>query len=349
MEIFIVGGNFGNGNKPSSVVRKLGENFENYITYKGGWCTIINGGELDDLPSKIDSELIIWTPNITNEVPKQYPRKSVGNVLIVSKVIREDSSELDAVSRIFSMRGNAVIAIYLEDKFRFKLIDALGNVWYDGTNLWDLHGSILNFYEFTKKAVRIGCKKSDIKPSKVNDDLDDFIEINKSLANYIQTSCGERFFGNLSTRCVKLFPSMKNDDGMFVSPRNVNKDAITSDDMVYCEQGDNVINYSGNFKPSVDSPIQLKVYNECENINYLIHGHAFIDDAIETSEYFVCGDLREAKEVIEIIGDDKGGAINLKNHGFLLYSDTLDKMKLIIKGLKFHYNREKFNLNYVTF
>ena len=340
MKILIVGGNFGENPKQSSIIRKFGNHFHNHITFKGGECTVINSGTLDSLPKEIDSDLILWLPNIENEIPKQYPRKSKGNVLIVSKVIREGYSDLDAVTRIFKMHGNAVIAIYKEDQFRFKLIDALGNVWYNGNDLKGLYHKIINFYDFTKKSIRIGSVKSDITPPIVNDDLDEFIDVNKSLAQYIQTSCGERFFGNLSTRCSKLFPAMKNESGMFVSPRNVDKEAITSNDMVYCEEGDNVIKYAGNHKPSVDSPIQLRVYSSCENINYLIHGHAFIKNAVETSEYFVCGDLREAKEVISIIGTDRGGAINLKNHGFLLYSDTLDKMKEIIKGLEFTYERK---------
>ena len=133
---------------------------------------------------------------------------------------------------------------------------------------------------------------------------------------------------------------MLTDVGMYVSPRNVDKNQITPADMVYCEWGIKGILYKGHRKPSIDSPVQMKVYESCENINYMIHGHAFIKDAVETSEYYLCGDMRESDEVIKIIGKDSGGAINLKNHGFLLYSDTLDKMKSIIKGLEFTYKRK---------
>lgn len=346
METFIVGGNFGIDNKPSGIVKKLGDKFHDQVTFKGGSSTIINGGQLDDLPHEINSDLIIWMPNITNENKKQYPRKTKGNVLIVSKVIREGYSDLDAVARIFSMRGNAVIAIYKQNKddkfFMFKLIDALGNAWTDTASLSILKDRIMEFYDFTRKAIRVPCiKNQHFSPSNTkNGDLDEFIELNKSLANYIQTSCGERFFGNLSTRCAKLFPTMKSDVGMFVSPRNVDKDRITPDDMVFCESSNNSILYRGNRKPSIDSPIQMKVYEECEQINYMIHGHAFVDRAVETSEYFLCGDLREAKEVIELIGKSKFGVINLKNHGFLMYSDDLNKLRFMVRNLNFNYNRE---------
>jgi hypothetical protein len=71
----------------------------------------------------------------------------------------------------------------------------------------------------------------------------------------------------------------------------------------------------------------------------MIHGHAFIKSAKETSEYFICGDYREAEDVISIIGDDKFGYINLKNHGFLIYSDKLDNLKKVIEKLEFSYLR----------
>ena len=54
--------------------------------------------------------------------------------------------------------------------------------------------------------------------------------------------------------------------------------------------------------------------------------------------------LYEAWNSWEHIGNNKFGAINLKNHGFLLYSDTLDNMRLIIKGLEFTYERKKLYL-----
>ena len=107
MKTLIVGGNFGETPKKSKIIDLISNNFENY--------TIINGGTLSELPHEINSDLIIWMPNISNEENKQYPIKSIGNVLIVSKVIRDGYTKLDAISRIFKMNGNAVIAIYKED------------------------------------------------------------------------------------------------------------------------------------------------------------------------------------------------------------------------------------------
>lgn len=337
MSVLLVGGNFGEAPRSSSVVDKIWNEFSYYDNSK-----LINGGLLEELPTNIGSDLTIWMPNISNENLKQYPIKGIGGVLIVSKVIREGYTMIDAIERIFKMHGNAVIAIIKENKFRFKLIDALGNVWYNGFEIVELCQNIKSFYAFTKSAVRCRTNKItlNVKIPK-SFFVDELISINKSLADHIQTSCGERFFGNLSTRCSKLFPSVRN-VGIYVSPRNMNKEYITSEDMVYCEIGSGTdINYVGNFKPSVDAPIQLKVYEFKPQINFMIHGHAFVDGAIETEHYYLCGDLREAPDTIKIIGENNFGAINLKNHGFLLYSDTLENLKELIKELKFSYRRDE--------
>jgi hypothetical protein len=53
----------------------------------------------------------------------------------------------------------------------------------------------------------------------------------------------------------------------------------------------------------------------------------------------LCGDLREADEIILIISKNNYGVINLKNHGFLIYSDTLENLKNVIDGLTFSYRR----------
>lgn len=92
-------------------------------------------------------------------------------------------------------------------------------------------------------------------------------------------------------------------------------------------------------------------YTDIDAINriFKMHGNAVIAiynesnifrfKLIDTQKYFLCGDLREATEVIEIIGNNKFGTLNLKKHGFLIYSDTIDNLKYIIKDLIFSYRR----------
>lgn len=327
MKTIIIGGNFGETPKASGIVNKLGNLIEG--------AEVLNGGT--ELPKNLDADLILWMPNVSNEVEKQYPTKKTGSILICSKVMREGYRKIDAISRIFKMHGNAVIMIFKPgDKYVFGLLDALGNLWYSGDNLEGLVDGIKKFVEFTKSAVRVQTKKEDIPGVWGNGNLDSLkglITANKKLQEYIQTSCGNRFFGNISTRCQKLFPSLRaGRDYMFVSPRNSNKESLEAEDMILYTDSDT---YSGNNKPSVDSPAQMRIYKILPNINFMIHGHAIIEGAKTTEEYRLCGDIREVDEVKKIIEskESKKFMINLKNHGFLLGANSLNTLNEIINEI----------------
>lgn len=335
MKTIIVGGTFGIP-KPSKIVQTIASTlatiYPDIIT--------INGGEIDKLPKELSSDLSIWMPNISNEEEKHYPVKKKGSVLICSKVMREGYKKTDAISRIFKMHGNAVIAIYSNKKpFTFKLIDALGNNWYTGSSIELLVKSILSFYLWTKQAKRINSIPDGSLDKERHENLAELLELNNRLAKFVQKQCGDRFFGNVSTRCQKLFPTTSCKFGIYVSPRNSNKETLTPEDMVYMTSD---MHYNGEVKPSVDAPCQITIYRIHPELHYMIHGHAFIKGAPTTDEYYLCGDVREAYAVSKLIKES--GAINLKNHGFLLYARTLEELcnvvnTLIDKG-EFLYERE---------
>lgn len=330
MKVLVVGGDFGT-KRESKIISKLSSYFNEPV--------VINGGDINELPSSIDNDLTIWMPNIANEEPKHYPIKSNGNVLICSKVMRDGYKKIDAVERIFRMHGNAVIAITKGTLYNFELIDALANTWYSGSSIEELYLNIIKFYDFTKRAIRKSTIRSDLKQIEIDHvNVGVFLDINRNLSNYIQNSCGERFFGNVSTRCQKLFPSLRS-NYILVSPRNIDKKSIQPNDMVQCYKNDNTVYYIGDRKPSVDTPVQLEIYNNCPNVNYIIHGHAFIDNAPTTDEYYLCGDFREFYEVYGFIKNNKFGFLNLKNHGFIIYSDTLDNLRYIISDLTFNFKK----------
>lgn len=295
------------------------------------------------LPKDISgSNLIIWMPDISNEKPKDYPVKDKGAVLICSKVMRPGYGEFDAISRIFQMSGNAVIAIYTDNpkKAIFKLIDALGNTWCETADIQELYGAIIQFFEWTKTSIRKSLHNQPLDKLPLNitdifnknsEALKKFIEINNILASSVQTAVGKRFFGNLSTRCMKLFPSTRSNDYIFVSPRNVDKLKLTTEDFIIINLSD--FSYFGERKPSVDTPIQCFLYNKYPEINFMIHGHAYLAGAPFTENYFPCGDMREAKEILSI-WNDAPACINLKNHGFLITSKTLIEMEELINSAK---------------
>lgn len=358
MDITLVGGTFDDNNwKQSGCVNTLADNLSS-VGYR---VSLYNGGLLADLPRCNNSPLTIWMPDIANETPKEYPQKPLGGILICSKVMREGYNRIDAVSRIFQMHGNAVIAIYkggtYNSRFKFELIDALNNVWYSGYDLRQLQLNITYFVSFTKNALRVPSKKasfidkvklrylSTFKGAALNNPLH-LLDINNTLAKKITTSCGQRFFGNVSTRCQSLFPSMRlsKQPVILVSPRNSNKAFLTLDSMVPAilkessfNEGCHVV-YLGN-KPSVDTAVQLKLYKQFPNINYMIHGHAeVINCSATTNHYRLCGDLREYEEIAPLISnlDTSKGIINLKHHGFLIYADTLENLDVLAKQHTFN-------------
>ena len=324
MNVSIVGGDWHEkwDGKESSIVRIIEKNFlldkYNVRSY--------NGGNICGLPLHMGGELTIWMPNITNEAPKLYPSKGIGSCLIVSKFVRKIPNQhkyMDAVSRIFAMSGNAVIAIEREDElFKFTLIDALGNIWSSGTDIKTLYDSIIRFYSWHKDQQRISTKR--------NGGVDEFLKIVNENAKNVMNHSGNRYFGNCSTRCTKTFPSCKLNDSVYLfSSRNVPKETINADDMVLVVDG----KFVGSKKPSLDTPVQIELYKRLPRIHYMIHGHAFFNDVPETKHYYPCGDMREVDSVMELIDSEfMNFRINLKGHGYLIGSNTIEILDSIVKS-----------------
>ena len=328
--ICIVGGGWGrtkDETKRSSFVTKLA-------------CTLgaheaHNGGYLNALP-QLKSDLNIWMPDIPNEVIKEYPLKPKGSCLIVSKVIRDIEGEhpyFQPLNRIFKMSANAVIAIDKRDpmKFQFSLIDALGNVWVETSEIHVLAASIIVFYVWSDQQIRKSMSHymGNTVHKFMSDDLGSFLSVVRRNARDIVLGTKDRFFGNCSTRCMSLFPSLRyldDNECFLVSGRNTSKFDITQHDMVCVTSG---LEYYGDKKPSVDTPVQIALYKHFTNINYMIHGHAFFKDAPTTEDYYPCGDLREVASITELMPDRASDffAINLRNHGFLIAAASIQQLE----------------------
>jgi hypothetical protein len=350
----MVGGSFHRDTvhiKSSSVVTKL--NALLYEAFSKHYSTDYynqNGGtllELNDVSKLRAKDITIWMPNISNAEEKIYPTKMKGSILICSKVLRTNRTIHDAVNRIFKMHGNAVIAIEKTNKkFIFTLIDALGNSWTRTSDLKILAKTILEFYNWSKKVIRVGSSYSDIKyniPTKKYKNLKKFCELNTKIADKVESGNTNRYFGNCSTRCSLLFPSMSLcNDNIMVSRRSSNKKRLDVDDMLMVRKTNKCsIEYMGDklVKPSVDTPIQIAIYKKFPMINYMIHGHAYINNKLSsipfTENYFSCGDLREVDDTIKLIKDLPAYAVNLRNHGFLLYAKTLLDIETFINKVDF--------------
>ncbi len=142
----------------------------------------------------------------------------------------------------------------------------------------------------------------------------------------------QRFLGNASMkpamppqvgRCSRGMPSFKKDGYVFVSQRNIDKQFIDIEHFVPCYMEDGKLYYCGDNKPSVDAPIQLRLYDALPNSRYMIHSHCYIEDAPFTDKSIPCGAVEEVDEVLNLI-DKKWGRdqwlyyINLKGHGSIV-------------------------------
>lgn len=332
MNTILVGGLFSeSGGKTSGIIRKLGQTIE---------CTsIINGGTLGDLDAVTKMvpghNLVLWFPNISNEIDKNYPRKDRGAILICSKVMREGYNRYDSCSRIFQLHGNAVIEIYKEETgFRFILVDALANEWANTMDLKVLSKAITEFCEWTRSSIR--SRSSNFNKSR----LETLSELTRTVADKVEANKGKRYFGNVSTRCESMFPTTRINSGIYVSKRNIDKNRIGPDDFVLVSGWDRIscmLSYEGDNKPSVDTPIQMELYSKLSGLGCMIHGHAYIAGAPETDNYYPCGDVREATDILQKIDTSKDAqAINLRYHGFLLLANCLPNMEKLIGEIEFY-------------
>lgn len=337
-KITVVGGNiYDMYGDMSSVVSKIAKEFARL----GNYVRELNGPQRMGVPDISSSDLTLWMPNIPNTFEKNYPKKQKGSCLICSKLMHGKVTRADAVSRIFRMNANAVIAIYPSKNsmeggywYEFEVIDALGNIWCDKTeDIPTLVMSVMRFHEWSSSQKRVSIDTPYI-PS------EEFLALNRQLATKVQNSMGGRFFGNSSTRCMKLFPSLKieapptpSENIFLFSARDTDKEHLKADDFVSieCFGPDKYINL-GQKKSSVDTPVQLGVYKLRYLINYMIHGHAFIKDAPTTKDYFPCGDMRELNGILEITSARVPiFTINLKQHGFLIGARSLPDLQKVIE------------------
>jgi hypothetical protein len=251
--------------------------------------------------------------------------------------------------------------------FHLNVFDPLGCHWYDGWDITEAVEAAMRRLDYLKSVTRQKTIKSDIAKSNVmsmffertGEDVihsgkevcipreREFVDVVKKHAEkfYEIFNPGKdvkRFLGNASlrpmlnidsTRCMRGMPSFKKENVIFVSQRNVDKQLIDLDHFVPCYMEDGKLYYCGDNKPSVDAPIQLRLYEALTNIRYMIHSHCYIDGAIFTNKPIPCGAIEEVDEVLSLIDTAYGArnldwyAINLKGHGSLLMANDVSLLR----------------------
>jgi len=360
-KILFVGGNWDlNGGRKSKVV----DEFAKYLPN----ATVYNGGNYNDLNKILEScvnyDTVIWWANVPNELPKIRNVKDINyKTMLVSSKRNIDNkySFQDLLQRSFALKSNLTIEFSKNDnKYNMRLFDPLGNVWYEGLDIKECSKTLLERLAFIKSITRestisseenIGALawffnmfKEEMYKSDNNPEIPEKKEFLNIVRDYaykfaeatFQTKDVKRFLGNASFRCPKGFPSFRDGKYIFVSKRNVNKEFIGINEFVPVYIEDGKIYYCGNNKPSVDTPIQAKLYNLLPNINYMIHSHCYIDGAPYTEKSLPCGAVEEVDEIKDLIKEYYDNdynrnfyLINLLGHGSIMMSKNPEQLKNI--------------------
>ena len=360
-KILFVGGSWDlNGGKKSKIVDEFAKHLPN--------ATVYNGGDYNDLNKILESctnyDTVIWWANVPNELPKIRNVKDINyKAMLVSSKRNVDSkySFQDLLQRSFALKSNLTVEFSKNDnKYNMKLFDPLGNVWYEGLDIEECSKALLDRLAFIKSITRESTVSSEenigalawffnmFKEEMYKSDNNPEIPIKKEFLSIVrdyaykfaeatfQTKDVKRFLGNASFRCPKGFPSFREGKYIFVSKRNVNKEFIGIDEFVPVYLKDGKIYYCGDNKPSVDTPIQIRMYNLLPNINYMIHSHCYIEDAPFTEKALPCGAVEEVDEISELLKDYYGNdfnrdfyLINLIGHGSIMMSNNPEQLKNI--------------------
>lgn len=339
MRTLVVGGTFDReGGKPSKIVGLLAQSL--------GW-DVLNGGRLEDIESLDfkNYDTLLWMPNIDNSEQKIIPEIKAKNqtlLLISSKrVVEKDYTEFDVVTRLLKTKSNLGIMITQENgTYRFRLLDPLGNLFADTQRVPELADAINHRVSEIKSMSRIRSKKAgEPLPLTIEDAfLGHVLRLGDVFSRHVNAINPARFLGNASTRmafgmetrttrCCHGFPGQRVEGKILVSRRNVDKQNMSGKDFVAVEAGrtDEVI-YYGDVKPSVDSPIQIRLFDFYPRVNYIIHGHAYVEGAPFTESKIPCGHVEEFGEIRSLYPDPTSTnfTVNLKGHGCLILAETPD-------------------------
>lgn len=344
--IAIVGGTFGDQPKASSVIDKMYTTIvQAKAIMKLDRVLYWNGGYTEDLPRLMKElkpyPIVLWFPNVSNDEPKvrdvkaHYPDKC----LVISKRNDNNKYSLAAiVNRALQLHANLCVEFTQSPSKNLvtgRVLDPLGNVWCDTTsNVERLSRMLLwKIKDIVSVERRATFEVMGDVPS--IPDNPEFFELIRDYANVFHELVDpdkevERFLGNSSFRCDKGFPSFRSEDLIFMSRRNINKSHIDRNGFVATRlRDDSTSLYWGESKPSVDTPIQLRLYGAYPNINFMIHSHTYIQDAPFTAHHYPCGAIQEVAEILEAVPDRYTtlAYVNLIGHGSLVMSQTVEGLK----------------------
>ncbi len=342
LKIVVIGGDWNsNGGRTSSYISKLASSMESL----GAKITTYNGGYYEDLCKLVEQNglqyfnCICWMANVPNDLPKKIDIKELypKAILVTSKRNNNEYSFQELIRRSLIQKANLTIDFRKAgDIIEARLFDPLGVLWQEYTSdipvfAQKLLSRINELTSLTRqKTVQISEVCVPVPDEK------DFFDLIKNYAHIFHELVApaegtNRFLGNSAFRCLRGFPGFRNGTHIFVSRRNVDKRFIGQDSFVAVEFKDDNVYYFGPDKPSVDTPIQVRLFEKLPNIMYMIHGHVYVDGAPYSRYPISCGALEEVEEIMSYIKDRNTDffCLNLLGHGFIAMATKVDALKNI--------------------
>lgn len=351
----IVGGTFDrNGGKVSSIVDKIFNEASNREDFSE--IILHNGGFINDLRETIlekckQVDIVFWMPNVSNDEEKIRNVKEVNPKVILISSKRNDNKKYnfaELITRALELKSNLIVEFskVADKKFKMMVFDPLGNVFYNGEDIAKMSKAMFDRAIKLTTFTRCPTKKVETNDNPSVPDEEEFFAFARSCSDIFHNLINpaedtKHFLGNMSFRCQNGFPSFRGKNGIiYVSRRNVNKANINKDSFVptYLDENENTMYYGDN-KPSVDTPVQLRLYKKYPHMNYMIHAHCYFYAPFDIGGYcsytwnpVPCGALEEVEEIEwtianEITDDDdnevKFVAVNLIGHGCLLMASDV--------------------------
>jgi hypothetical protein len=282
-----------------------------------------------------DYRLVFWFADVPNDKPKligEVKQRNNACVLITSKRNVEGKYNFqDLLYHALGIKSNLLVEIAGErDMYKGRVIDPLGNVFLDSTEDFGLVGRVVG-----KRSAEL-MDYTRIPSKRVGDRIEipderEFFELVAKYADmfhehiHARPEAANRFFGNASFRCERGFPSVRSGEKIFVSRRNIDKRHIDREGFVAVE-GTLPVSFFGDSKPSVDTPIQIRLYNMYPRVRYMLHSHSYIEGAPRTDRIVPCGAVEEAEEIVKLFPEwgESGFSVNLKGHGSLVVVDRME-------------------------
>jgi len=342
------------GDKQDNVVKVVKRNY--------GDINVYNGGDTNELARIIGNEnyydLIFWFVEDIDDKKVIYSIKqnNAKTILIVYEKV-ENELFVASLNKVFKIKINILIQ---NNNGKYTTTDPLGNIWYEGNNIVDAIQASIDRTEFLNSITRESTIQADeqvgslawyfnqFKQDFIKDDEitkekveeEKLISVVKRYAHIFTRETAhsnevDKILENSAMRCIKGMPSFRKNNIIFVSKRTVEHKYIENDDFIPMINRGGKLYYQGKFKPAVDSPIHIKLYEHFPNINYIIHSHCYIDGAVFTSKNYPCGAIEEVSEILKTVKkhyntfDNNFYMINLIGHGSYVLGNSVKYLENI--------------------